>query len=282
MIENYLFVAAFVVQILAISVFVPARMIRQVRVDMAKIPAERLAGVFPGVDVNRAYDRFIARYRAANAVVTVAGLLLLVWFLRSAQQPDWDEGRIVGVLTIYFLLQNIPLMVFAGLVVRFNKAHASSATESKRKAVLQRRGLLDYVSPWMLALAVLSYCQFAAVTLYTTRHPFPGFGGFFANMGILTLMFVFLGSIVYWMMYGRKKAPLETRESRLQVTRMVVNAYVWMCILIPASMSLTLARRMLELDSWVPLSTSLFFLILSLISFPARRAPLASQQLLVQ
>ena len=93
MIEVYLFFAVFPVQILAVSVLYPVRFTRIIRTALAKIPAERLTELYPGVDVGQAHERFIARYRAANTVVAVLGLLLLGWFLRYMQDPAWDEAR---------------------------------------------------------------------------------------------------------------------------------------------------------------------------------------------
>ena len=50
-----------------------------------------------------------------------------------------------------------------------------SLPEGKRKAILQRRGLFDFVSPFIVFLAVLSYFLFAAFVIYIRQHPFPGF-----------------------------------------------------------------------------------------------------------
>ena len=90
MIEVYLFLAAFPVQILAMSVFYPAGFSRLIRSSMAKIPAERLAELYPGVDVGLAHERFLVRYRVANVVVIVIGLTLLGWFIVYMRRPAWD------------------------------------------------------------------------------------------------------------------------------------------------------------------------------------------------
>src|SRR3954467_12929517 len=82
MIEVYLFLAVFLVQIVVMSVIYPIRFALRMRAGLARVPAERLAELYPGVDVGRAYERFLTRYRAANTVVLVLGLLLLGWFCR--------------------------------------------------------------------------------------------------------------------------------------------------------------------------------------------------------
>src|SRR5262245_10029105 len=109
MIEVYLFLAVFPVQILALSVLYPIRFSRIIRTALAKIPAERLIELYPGVDVGQAHERFLARYRAANAVVAVLGLLLFVWFVRYMQAPGWDEGTVGALITAFFVLQYVPI-----------------------------------------------------------------------------------------------------------------------------------------------------------------------------
>src|SRR5215831_1686275 len=109
MIEVYLFLAMFPVQILGMSVLYPVLFTRFIRTGLKNVPAERLAELYPGVDVGQAHERFLARYRAANTVVAVLGLLLVGWFIHYMQRPDWDAGAVGGILTVYFLLQNFPI-----------------------------------------------------------------------------------------------------------------------------------------------------------------------------
>ena len=262
MIEVYLFLVAFTLQIVAISVLIPVRFTRRIRSDLASIPASRLAEVYPGVDVARAYERILTQYRVTNRVVAALGLLLLGWFLSYMQRPEWREGAVSGIVTAYFFLQNFPLMLIAWLVRRFNLVHKRSLPEAKRKAMLQRRGLFDFVSPLQIALAALAYLQFVLFVFYIARHPFPGFAGPLVNIVMVTLMDLMLASVVYWMMYRRKRGPLETHENRMHVTRFVARSYAYMCILIPVFLSFTFARKLLDLETWGPFGSSLSFLIL--------------------
>jgi hypothetical protein len=109
MIEVYLFLAVFPVQVLGMSVLYPILFTRLIRTGLKSIPADRLAEMYPGVDVGQAHDRFLARYRAANTIIAVLGLMLLGWFIRYMQRPGWDEGAVGGIITAYFLLQNFPI-----------------------------------------------------------------------------------------------------------------------------------------------------------------------------
>ena len=103
MIEAYVFFAAFTVQILAMSVLLPAWFIRHLRVEVMRLPAERFAQLFPGVDRGLSVESFPTHYRALNTVIVVLGLLLLGGLFSYLRRPDWDDGPVEILLTVYFL-----------------------------------------------------------------------------------------------------------------------------------------------------------------------------------
>lgn len=268
MIEVYLFLAVFPVQILAVSVLYPIRFTRCIRAGQAKIPPERLTELYPGIDVGHAHELFLSRYRTANTVVAMLGLLLLGWFISDTPQPGWDPGAVGGLVTAYFMLQCSPLALIAWLTLRFNKLHRRGSPEGKRKAILQRRGVLDFVSPLTAVLAVLSFSLYAAVNFYVAQDPFPGFAGPFINIGIVALMYVVFGAVLYWMRYSRKIDPLVTPADRMRIISGVVKRYTWTCVLIPMLLSLSLVQKVLEVPTWGPFAASLAFLVLALVSLP--------------
>lgn len=280
MIEVYLFLAVFPAQILAMSVLYPVGFSRMIRKSLAKVPTERLAELYPGVDVGDAHERFLARYRVANALTIVIGLALFGWFISYMQQPAWDEGRVGAILTAYFLLQSVPIAVTAWFMTRFDKLHRRTSPDAKRKAVLQRRGPFDFVSPYVVLLAILSYFLFVAFNFYVARHPFPGYAGPFVNIAIVTLMFVVLGGVMYWFLYVRKLDPLQSHADRMGMLRMLMNTYAWMAILIPLFLSFGFARKLLDLETWNPLAGTVGFLIFSILSLrsvnPRPREPNAN------
>ncbi len=166
MIAAYAFLAAFTVQILVTSVLLPAWFIRYVRVQTTRFPAERLAQLYPGVDVGRAQGRFLTQYRVLTAGIAVLGLLLLGWLFSYMRRPDWDDGPVSILITVQFLAAYmVPFFLFAWFGARFNKEHKRSLPQGKRTAILQRRGLFDFVSPFAVSLAVLSYFLFAAFVI---------------------------------------------------------------------------------------------------------------------
>src|SRR6187549_1155835 len=137
MIEAYAFLAAFTVQILVMSVLLPAWFIRYVRAQATRFPADRLAKMYPDVDLDQARERFLTRYRTVVAGIAVVGLLFLGWLFRYMRRPTWDEGTVSALVTVYFLVaQILPLVILVWFGVKFNRDHKRPSPEAKRTAVL--------------------------------------------------------------------------------------------------------------------------------------------------
>jgi hypothetical protein len=274
MIAVYAFLAAFTVQILTMSFLLPAWFIRYVRVQATRWPAERLAQLYPGVDLGQALERFRTRYRALTTGIAVLGLLLLGWLFSYMRRPDWDVGPVLVLVTVYcFAALMLPLGLVVWFGVRFNKEHERSLPEGKRTAVLQRRGLFDFVSPFVVFLAGLSYLLFAAFVIYLQQHPPLGFAGLI-NIGGVTLVYAVNALTVYMMLYGKKGNPFETHAGRLRTIGLVVKSSVYSCIVIVVYLSLDFSLKMLDLQRWEPFALSVFFVITALLASTGYAAPL--------
>lgn len=265
MIEAYAFLAVFTVQILAMSVLYPAWFIRYWRTLAKNISAERLAEMYPGVDISGAQEHFFTRYRALNRGIAVLGAVLLGWLFSYMRRPDWDDGPVEALVSAYFMVQAIlPLGLAACLALRFNKAHKRPLPHGKRKATLQRRGLFDFVSPATVFVAVLNYFLFAGFVFYIQQHPFPGFAGPFITLGAMTLVYALNAFAVYKMLYGKKSSPFETREGRVHTISVTVKSCVYSCIACVAFMSLNFTLVLLDRQRWEPFALSVFFVLITL------------------
>jgi hypothetical protein len=266
MIEAYAFLAMFTVQILAMSVLYPTWFIRYWRVQATNTPAERLAQLYPDVDLTRAQEHFFARYRALNRGIAVLGAVVLGCLYSYMRHPNWDDGPVEALVSVYFLVQALlPLGLAAWLAVRFNKAHKRSLLHGKRRAVLQRRGLFDFVSPTLVFVAVLSYFLFAGFVLYIQQHPFPGFAGALVTIGSMTLVYALNALCVYKVLYGKKSNPFETHAGRLYTISVTVKSSVYACIACVVFLSLNFTLVLLDRQRWEPFALSVFFVIVALV-----------------
>jgi hypothetical protein len=274
MLEAYAFFAAFTLQILAMSVLHPAWFSRYVRAQATRYPAdvERFAQFYPGVDFSRAQERFLTQYRVSNTGIVVLGALLLGWLFSYMRRSDWDNGPVVALVAVFSVMQALPLCFVAWVGVRFkSRVLKHSLPEAKRKATLQRRGLFDFVSPFMVLLAVLSYFLFVAFVIYVQQHP-SQFAGLpiksrvgYSLIGAMTLAYAVNALTVYTMLYGKKINPLETRADNLRKIGRVVKSCVYSCIVCVVFVLLILTLKLLDLQRWQPFALSVFFVICALL-----------------
>jgi hypothetical protein len=186
MIEINAFLAIFPLQILAMSVLHPLWVSRYVRAKATEFPADRFRQLYPGVDHRATVERHLMRYRVLNAVIALLGVWLWVWSFNDMRSANWDDGAGEALRIAYAMLQLSPLLVVSWYAVKYGKL-LKRLPEGKRTAVLQRRGLFDFVSPFAVSLAVLAYLLFIAYMFYIARHPFPGFAGPLVNIFFVTL-----------------------------------------------------------------------------------------------
>jgi hypothetical protein len=265
MVEAYAFLAMFTVQILAMSVLYPAWFIRYLRLQATSIPAERLAQLYPGVDLGLARERFLTRYRALNTVIAVLGLMLLAWLFSHMRQLHWDVGFVEALVAVYALVEGLlPLGLVAWHGVRL--VHKRTLLlDGKRKGTLERRGLFDFVSPLVVSLAVLGYFLFAAFVIYIQRDPFRGHYAFI-YIGGITLVYAAQACVIYAVLYGKRPNPFETHAGRVRTIGLVVKSCVYSCIACLVFLSLNLTLGLLDLQRWQPFALSAFFVISALLS----------------
>ena len=201
------------------------------------------------------------------------GLPLLGWLFSYMRRPDWGDGPVEAIVAVYFAAQMMVQLCLVGwIVVKYSEALKHSSADGKRKAVLQRRGLFDFVSPFIVLLAVLSYVLFAGFVIYIQQDPFPGFAGYF-NIGVVTLVYALNAFGVYTMLYGRKTNPLETQADRVRAIGLGVKAGIYSCIACVVSISLNFTLVLLDLQRWEPFALSVFFVICALLCFAGFTAP---------
>ena len=263
MIEAYAFLAAFAVQILVLSVLIPAWCIRKVRVQVTRLPAELLVPTYP---------EFLTRYRALTLGLLVLGLLLLGWLISDLRRADWNGGKAQMLAVGYFMAAFLlPLLLYGRFVVRISKEQKSAV--GKRTAILQRRGLFDFVSPFVVFLAMLAYFLFAAFAIYIEQHPFPGYAGALTDLGGITLVYAANAIALYVTLYGGKN-PLETHSGRLHTIGLSVKSIVYSCLLMVAFTSLHFSLGLLDLKSWGPFALTVFLAISAPLAAVGFAAPL--------
>ena len=272
MIESYAFLAMFVVQILVMSVLLPLRFIKYARAKAREFPAERFAQLHPGVDHRETLERHVSRFRVLNLGISLLGLWPLIWFAGYTARPDWDDGPVEALVTAYFMVQSIPFLVIAFFGIRYGKL-LRSLLSGKRSAVLERRGLFDFVSPLAVFLALLLYLLLVAYTIYIAQDPFPGFAGPYINIGMFTLGLAAMAFVIHKLLYGKNVNPHETHADRMYGIGLGVRLCVYAAIVSPVGTAINFTLVRLDLQRWEPFAQSTFLVFTALLCFMAFSAP---------
>jgi hypothetical protein len=275
MIAAYAFLAAFAVQILVVSVLNPARFIRYIRGWVTNFGSERIAQLYPGFDYNRWARLFATRFRAANMIIALVGVSLLWWLFTLIQHPDWG-GDVIKLTISYFFLQMSPLILLGVYsVVRYRKMLLQPSQETKRKATLQRRGLFDFVSPFVVFVAVASYLLFIPFAICVDLYVYQNTSlskYCYQAIAAVTLVYALNAFIVYKRLYGRK-SPLVTHEGRTRMIAMTVKSGVYGSIATVWFIVLMSFVTKLELENWRPFAMSIFLAISTLLSLMDATTP---------
>jgi hypothetical protein len=267
MLEVYLFHAMFALQILLGSVLIPRRLIQRGLAAIALRPEPLPPGGKEWV------QRTVIGYRLANGVVVVIGLLLMGSLFSYMRQASWNDGPVEVFMAPYFLLQCLPFAVLAFRVTKAGKELKSSLPAERKKAVLLRRGLFDFVSLTAVVLALLCYPLYVALVLYIQRDPFPGFAGHYLNIGIVTLHYAVTAFAVYFVIYMKKRNPLQTHAARMREMETVVQVLVYSCLASVVALMTNFSLVLLDRQRLEPFALTTYFVVIALWVYRGMHAP---------
>lgn len=262
MLEANAFLAMLIVQIVVMTVVYPSRLMKRIRELDARYPQEQFPQLYPP-GLAAAERRMVTLYGALNTVVAVAGLALLYGLFTYIRRPDWDDDPVKALVTAFFFLQLIPSAVFFLTAAKFFKKWRNWFQVDRRTATLERRGLFDFVSPFVVGLALLCYPLLIGLVIYVE-------GDHFARVlviiGALTLMYAMFAFGVYKSLYS-KRNPFQTHEDRIRTMAISVKGCVYFCLVTVVYVTLSFTLLMLDLERWVPFAMSAFFVICGVSSF---------------
>ncbi len=267
MYDQVLFYLVFLSQVLLISWLFPRAIAGRAAYVLETYPPETHPRLYPLTA--ETFRRTLTTYRLMNLAVLAVGLFLvfLGFYAPSEGMLNWDTK---SVLTAYFFLQFVPLMLMgAAGMVYFNLQRVADS-RTKRTADLRPRRLLDFVSPPVFALAVGTYIAFVLFIVYVRQFHFPWFGGYWNIVGI-TAANLFFAVIAAHALYGKRKDPYQDHEDRLRQIGIVVRSLVWVSIFATAFVALSIALSAFELRHIEPIFMSLYFQVIAGVSLRSTR-----------
>src|SRR5688572_3881431 len=261
MIATYAFFAAFVMQIVALSVLQPIWFAGMWRKEAAIFPAELQPALHDRI------LRHLPRLRAVNRGIAVIGFALLGAFIFYVPFKAWDDFS-----RFYLMLQCAPMVIATVAFFRALKDIGRMRTETKRTAVMQRRALFDFVSPIAVGFALLCYVLYVVYLFYIARDPFNGFAGVWVNVAGMTLTYLVSAFAVWMILYGKRTHSFETREGRINGMRFAARMMVYMSIFSVVGLSMDMTIKFFELDTWIPFMSCVGMAIIPFVFYMALKA----------
>jgi hypothetical protein len=100
--------------------------------------------------------------------------------------------------------------------------------------------------------------------IYILQHPFPGFSGY-RLLRTATLVYAVIAFKAYWLLYRRKRWPLETSAYRMHALGVQVKIAFYTSIAFIVYLSLNVTLNLLAMQRWVPFAMSVYLVIIMLI-----------------
>jgi len=260
---DHVFYILILSQIILVSHYLPGRLMAQVKEILRRYPQSEFPRLYP-VPLET-LEANIKTYSRMNCAVMLLGLVMLshAVFTSSRELLGWDNN---GVQSLYFFLQYLPLILVGRLSFRYLKLMKQQNSASTRKAWLNPRRLLDYISPFILACAMACYLIYVGIVLYFIQFPFDGFAGVI-NILVVTLINMLFALQIYRHIYGKRHNPLESDADRIRGTRIFVKLLVVGSIGISIYLSMSLIMAALDLRQIQDMVFSVYCQLLTVITF---------------
>jgi len=256
--EHLVFHVVLLGQILLLSLFLPWRIVRRMKHVLETYPPASHPKLYPKPFEH--YEKARRNYWVTNLVMVLAGVAVLAVLMGTPRSGSWDQA----IATWLFLAQMAPVLLLDLSALKEYRLMRESRARTQRKAVLKPRRLRDFVSLTSLAIGGGTYVAFVVLIVYIRQFDFPWFGGYW-NIAGVTGLNLFLASIVFWHMYGKKLNPHQSDEDRRRQIEVAARVMLFTSIAATVSIALSVVLAALDLRSFEPVARSLYFQLLAAI-----------------
>jgi hypothetical protein len=101
--------------------------------------------------------------------------------------------------------------------------------------------------------------------IYIQQHPFSGFSGY-RLLRTVTLVYALNAFLAYWLLYRRKRWPLETSAYRMHAVGLQLKIVVYPSIAVIVFLSLNVTLELLDMQRWVPFAMSVYLVLIMLFT----------------
>jgi hypothetical protein len=203
-------------------------------------------------------------YALVNRIMFVVGFSLISAMIM------WDYNTTDEISQMipwaFFMLQMTPMMWLEVSEHKYFKAMRAANTQTTKKASFQPRKLFDFVAPYLLALAIISFV-FAVFMIYLKSGWDKG-----ALMKILVILVsdMVMGFVVYINIYGKKQNPYQSSHDRNNQIKVIVKSIFLVIIALHLFLAVQIVIDIFEINFIEPAVMSVYLQLLAWGSIVSR------------
>jgi len=263
MTEHIGFHTLFLLQILLVSFYLPARVSSRLRWIFSTYPPSLYPKLYPKPIDH--YERGQRIFRFLNGIIFVAGILILAALLVNTHEGGVDNAIVIG----YFLAQMVPMALLDTWSIREFASMRSLDTRTLRKAQLRPRRLFEIISAPAVIATAITYVAFVTLAIYVEQFDFPGSDARYWSILTVTATNILFTGIVLWSMFGSKMNPHEANEDRNRRIRATANTLMAVSVGATLFVTLSFALSAFDVRYLLPVVLSAYFQFLALFILKA-------------
>ncbi len=253
--NNIIFYWVFISQIVLISVYYPNKIVKRLNL---------LLETHPPAEFPKLYTQSVNQFNKMKQLFMILNtFMLLVGFAIIAYSFINEWMLTTNQLTGYMLLQYLPLLLLEISESKQLKLMRAADSGTIKKASINPRKLLGFVSSKIVVTATLLYITLFIVTLAFEGIHAPWFSGY-GNLVAITYANLFLMGIVFWVLYGKRRNPRANEKDRLKEMKSMINVMFFASIVASVYTIISYTINQFEDLAYIqPIMTSVYFQILA-------------------
>lgn len=252
---------SFISQIFIISILIPVWVKKRISNRLESHPPDEYPKLYP--ISNQSIQFTLKTFKLLNWGVVLFGLFILAATIISGSDEllNWDTQ---SMLTMYFMIQMMPFINLGFSGFKYQQMMRQVSQPSLRTALLQPRGIPDFVPKLFLIATLLTLLFYIGTVIYVQENPFPGFVGYW-NIVFVILTNAFYYFMIHRIIGGKKNDPHQSHEDRMIHTRLIVKLLALAAIMSNLFLTINLFLSVLELRHIGDIVQSLYFQFIALM-----------------
>ena len=264
-----LFFIVFAMQIFLMSYYYPKRILSRMDYVFKHYPIETHGKLYPDGYEKALKGKIL--YGLINNIILVLIIIVFIAFaiaIFSDGIAVFSDSKALEsfnfVPLVVGMVQGIPLLMFDLSTFKQFKQMRVQNHDPKRRAELNPRQLLSYVSPIRLSITISIFIASAFIILKLNDFNIGEKEAILLGAMLFTNS-IFIG-IGYFLIHGKKMDPHQSAQDRHTTIGVVIRSYTSISILASVFLVFSRSSNEFSLEAWEPIFNSLYWQLLMFLS----------------